>query len=463
MPASRAWTLGVLLVVLAPVARSTVWGPPTLSTGLAGRGDMLAAATDGGVVLWNLASGEARWIGSGFGLPSPQVNSIALDGHDDVLLAATAQGLARGWWEGPWSATLADSGESDNVFLCSAPRPGGGSLAGGAGGRLAAWMHDTVATLRLPTARDPVVALACAPRVLETPLAGDLSLVTQRDVPSEVLAVAELSLAAGVPRDLDPAAAPAFPPGLAVGTDGGGLWLLRSTGAWTRWIQLTPRDGLPSARVRALATDAAGRLWVATPSGLARVRRGLVVDAWADDPLLGHEVLALLGGPDGKIYLGLGDGVARLDPVCEHPCVRRLATTRGPVQALAWVLGELWWTEGAGARALSGRTLTPGHFLHVAERLGARWQPTPLWPGASAVQDPGAATETLCEPPAEYPRSARTPRGSWRWSQAPPWFDVRGRLVPGPARARGVYFVPVWTAAGACEVRRQVLLHVTNR
>jgi hypothetical protein len=370
----RTWALGAALVLVAApcvAVRST----PTVVRGLVGRGDVLAAATDGGVVVWELGSGAAHYLGWGGGLTSAPVNALALDEHDDVLLAATSSGLARGWWDGAWSPAPADSAAGYREFLCCVARPGGGFWAGGTGGLLAAWVHDRATALQLPATHDPIVALGDAARLLEAvaPLAG-----WGRAGPA--LAVT-----------------PAFPAGLVAGTDGGGVWLLRSTGVWTRWIQLTARDGLPSERVRALATDRAGRLWIATSNGLARVRRGLVVDVWPGDPLLGLEVLALFLGPDGRLYLGLHDGVAQLDPEYEHPCAQRVARTQGSVQALAWAGGELWWSEGARARAASGRMLTLGRGLHVAERLGARWQPTPRWPGASVVHDRGVATGTLRE------------------------------------------------------------------
>lgn len=428
------------LLGLAGTAHAQVWSPPALLHGLVGRGDVLAAATDGGVVLWDLTSGESRCVGAHCGLPSPQVNSLALDVHDDLLVAATADGVARGWWDGPWIPAAADSSARDNDFLCSAPRPGGGAYAGGTGGVLVAWIRERAATLRLPASRAPVVAIATAPGVLLAPLADGVP-------PAGSLATAPVL-----------ATAPAFPAGFVAGTDGEGLWLLRSTGAWTRWVQLTARDGLPSERVHGFATDAHGRLWVATSGGLARVRSGLVVDAWPADPVLGREVLALLDGPDGALYLGLGTGVARLDPACEHPCVQRLALTASAVHTLAWADGELWWSQAGTAHALSGRTLALGCNLRLAERLGARWQLAPLWPGASVVQDPAAATETLCATRVLAREPALPHAAAARFAAAPRRFDVRGRLVSGRGPARGIYFVRVPAPDGTCEVRREVML-----
>jgi hypothetical protein len=305
-------------------------------------------------------------------------------------------------------------------------------LAGGSGGTLAAWNRDSFSTLPLPSVNAPVVALAVAPGLVATESAGV-------------------------------AVAPDFPPGLAAATNGEGLWLLCSFGARTQWRTLTTADGLLSDSVHALAADPFGRLWVATARGLARVRRGLVVDAWPGDPALGGLVHALVCGPNGALYLGLSTGIAQLDPRCEHPCVQHIVSSMGAVSRLAFTDGELWWTTGDTVRSLSGRTRTLAPHVQQTGRSGARWQPTPLWPGASAAEDPAAATGPLRV--FDWPR--RGPAGG-RGSGAPTdlaphWFDVRGRRLAGPAQTRGIYFVPIQGATSPRTARRVVLLEVEPR
>ena len=304
-------------------------------------------------------------------------------------------------------------------------------MAAGRGGMLAAWVRNELGTLRLPV-ESAVVALAVTPILVDTG-------------PASV------------------AVAPQFPPGLAAATEGAGLWLLRSTGSGMQWQRLTSLDGLPSDTLRALASDTHGRLWVATSRGLARVRRDGPVDAWPADAVLGGEVLALHCGPDGELYLGLGTGVARLEPRCEHPCVQLLRRTGSPVRGFAWAGGELWWAEGDTARALSGRRRALGLHVEVAGRPGARWQPAPLWPGASAAADRAAVPGTL-QPAGRDAECGASPMGPGSRGATPfapgvvQWFDVRGRRLEGPGGARGVYFLRLPATNGKRAVRREVIV-----
>ncbi|MCB1127266.1 MAG: hypothetical protein KDM81_12265, partial [Verrucomicrobiae bacterium] len=94
-----------------------------------------------------------------------------------------------------------------------------------------------------------------------------------------------------------------------VGGDGG---LARWDGG--EWRRFTTRDGLSSNRVRALADDAAGRLWVGTSdAGLNRFDgREFTAYRRSPDGLPGDRVVTLHVARDDALWVGTeGDGLAR--------------------------------------------------------------------------------------------------------------------------------------------------------
>jgi hypothetical protein len=330
---------------------------------LAGRGDILAAGFDGGVVLWDLSSEVTRTVTGMDGLPSSQVRALALDEREDILLAATRLGLARGWWEGSWTSALAPSTGCGEAFLCCTSRPGGGWVAGGERGLLAAWSPTRLDTLRLPR-RDRIVALAHARGILGPG------------------AVANGDVGARGTDSTRPEIAPPFRPGLVVATETDGLWILRAFGSRLHWLQLGARDGIPGRRLRAAITDSRSRLWIATDAGLACVEPGLVVRTWPSDTRLAPLARALHLGTDGWIYVGLDDGALRIDARTEHLTesigVERVPGIEGPVRALATAGGTLWWTDGRNVRSLSGRSLEqPGRLPPVV---------CPIWIGRAGAR-----------------------------------------------------------------------------
>lgn len=86
----------------------------------------------------------------------------------------------------------------------------------------------------------------------------------------------------------------------------------RTTGAWQTWRMA---DGLPSDDVRAVAVDATGTLWFATPAGLARRRPD---GAWAVlttvDGLGSDDVRGLAFLPDGDLWCATPAGVSVVRP-----------------------------------------------------------------------------------------------------------------------------------------------------
>jgi ligand-binding sensor domain-containing protein/signal transduction histidine kinase len=89
---------------------------------------------------------------------------------------------------------------------------------------------------------------------------------------------------------------------LWIGTDGGGLVEMHN-GSFRAF---TPSDGFTDGFIRALFEDRGGALWVATDSGLFRVKAGRVdrADKWPDMPTSGfHNVFE---DHSGRIWVGAG-------------------------------------------------------------------------------------------------------------------------------------------------------------
>ena len=98
---------------------------------------------------------------------------------------------------------------------------------------------------------------------------------------------------------------------LWIGTDGGGLATYRDPG-------LEPEDRynrqLPSQLLRAIASDAQGRLWVAGTEGVTRFDRdGRARNFGLADGLPGTIVFAFAPARDGGMWTGTLQGVARID------------------------------------------------------------------------------------------------------------------------------------------------------
>jgi ligand-binding sensor domain-containing protein len=314
--------------------------------GLSGRGDILIAATQGGVVFWDLSSGRAHIVTTEVGLPSQVTVAASLDESHDELLVATLNGLGRGWMDGPWLRWNARDDEQGPPYYSAMPRPGGGWIAGGERGRLCAWTGNRTDSLFVPTSGGRVVGLTWAPALVSGGArAGNRDSSPSPKRPECAAAGTESILASASPDPI--ASIPPFPLGLVVALDNDGVWLLRSVGAWARWTRFGEQEGLPNGRMQAVATDVGGNVWVATTRGVARIRPDGSVDTWPSDPLLSQRVWSLLMAPDGLVYLGLSDGLARLDPIASVISAERLPGVQGPVLALAWTSRGLWLSDGS--------------------------------------------------------------------------------------------------------------------
>ena len=169
-----------------------------------------------------------RLLGVGDGLPSSKVNALARD-RDGYLWIATADGLAR----------------YDGVDM-------------------RVWRHDPADPRSLPGNNVQALLVDAQDRVWVATEGGGISVLDasrqqfqhtrQKDQPAlgsdDVWSFAAQGDA------------------VWIGTYDGGLSRVDADGRWQRFT--AEQDGLPSDIVLALATDAAGQVWVGTSRGLAR-------------------------------------------------------------------------------------------------------------------------------------------------------------------------------------------------
>jgi diguanylate cyclase (GGDEF)-like protein len=95
---------------------------------------------------------------------------------------------------------------------------------------------------------------------------------------------------------------------LAVGTDGGGLAILRNG----KFAFLTEKDGLASNIIYALFDDGAGSLWMGTPKGLCRLRNGRTATVTTRQGLFDDCAYALLDDDQGYLWMSCNKGVYRV-------------------------------------------------------------------------------------------------------------------------------------------------------
>ena len=99
----------------------------------------------------------------------------------------------------------------------------------------------------------------------------------------------------------------------------GGLWMATMVPSLDHVVdgrlhrRYTAADGLGRGRVLTVLVDAVGDVWVATSSGLARVRDGQVRAFTTADGLVHDSVLTVESGADGRIWAGTRDGVSIWD------------------------------------------------------------------------------------------------------------------------------------------------------
>lgn len=121
-------------------------------------------------------------------------------------------------------------------------------------------------------------------------------------------------------RPLDAAPLPS-PSTRAVAPLGEALWIATDAGLALRPVggggrgDFGLREGLPSVAIVDVAVDVAGRVWAATPDGLARIDPGGHFDVLGPaDGLPGRGAYALHVDADGMLWVQSDDGIARAAP-----------------------------------------------------------------------------------------------------------------------------------------------------
>ena len=149
---------------------------------------------------------------------------------------------------------------------------------------------------------------------------------------------------------------------LWIGTYGGGLTRLQQG----RYTTFDTRSGLPSNRIRSLAADRDGRVWIGTDNGLARLEGDRFTVVAPADFAPRQVITALHADPDGVLWIGTESGLSSLrdgqlvNHTAAHPDV-----LTGVVTAIAgdeahglWVGIEAGAGHGGGLRRLANGSIT---------------------------------------------------------------------------------------------------------
>jgi ligand-binding sensor domain-containing protein len=148
---------------------------------------------------------------------------------------------------------------------------------------------------------------------------------------------------------------------------GGNLWIgFSGDGGLVRYRDgvftlFTAQDGVPSGAIRNLLVDSSGRLWLASyRGGLGRIddpaaQRPRLVTHTTADGLASNEITAVSEDHWGRIYIGTGRGVDRLDPATGH--IKHYTTADGLLlgemtATLRDRRGTLWFSFGTGLARL---------------------------------------------------------------------------------------------------------------
>ncbi|GIW91559.1 MAG: hypothetical protein KatS3mg109_1991 [Pirellulaceae bacterium] len=280
-------------------------------------GDAVWAATAGGVVRWDVGTGEYIKLTTEHGLASNWVWAIAV-GPDGSLWFSTGhpitisgKGVSRLLPDGRWQTYTTDDGLASNWVKAIAVGPDGSLWFGTPDGvsRLTPEGRWQTYTTDDGLAGNDVRAIAVGPD-------GSLWFGTDGGV-SRLLPDGRWQT-----YTTDDGLASNWVQTIAVGPDGslwfdtlgGGVSRLSSDG---RWQTFTTDDGLASNVVLAIAVGPDGSLWFGTwGDGVSRL---LPDGRWqtytTDDGLASNDVRAIAVGPDGSLWFGTdGGGVSRYRP-----------------------------------------------------------------------------------------------------------------------------------------------------
>jgi signal transduction histidine kinase/ligand-binding sensor domain-containing protein/DNA-binding response OmpR family regulator len=164
---------------------------------------------------------------------------------------------------------------------------------------------------------------------------------------------------------------------LWIGTEAGLARLARED-LWSYGVA----EGLPDPHVYALAADPAGGIWTGTVRGLAHLETGAhgraATRSWRDgDGPPGGWVWALAALPDGRLWVGGERGFCRFDPAlgrCEAPYAEPLLPRQQTFDLHVDSLGALWAATPSGVARLDSAA-APGRgrleLFHPADGLAA--------------------------------------------------------------------------------------------
>jgi ligand-binding sensor domain-containing protein len=129
----------------------------------------------------------------------------------------------------------------------------------------------------------------------------------------------------------------------------------------------TVREGLLSDVILSLAAAPNGDLWVGTPDGLSRIRRGVVTSFTSADGLPDDFIRSLLADSDGSLWIGTRRGLTHwggsFDAVDAGAHMQTYTHANGLGSDLVGAMvrdsaGDLWVATFAGLSRLHGGTIT---------------------------------------------------------------------------------------------------------
>ena len=352
------------LTVAPPCWAQTLWTDASDIRATTGRGDMLFAATGGGLLTWTLPLGQPQVSGTLNGIISNNILGVHLNHAYDELLLRTDNGLARGWPEAAWETLFAQPDGTGRVFTAAISATNGAWIVGGASGELLAWKQSSREWLSIPTNA----------QVVDLDYSATWGALYA--LPDSVQARSQQT-------------ASLFQPGLLCATDMDGLWLLRSTQP-LRWLRIGEMDGLPSEQLLHVVVDDSADVWLATRAGIARLDLQLQVTHWPEDPYLSQRGLTLFSAPSSHVYVGWWGGLFRIVTTpyddamrkSDAPTVEPLPGIEEAIVSTSWAQG-LWWTGGDSLTSFLGVTLHPpmgvadNRVLSIASRGNEIWMGHP--------------------------------------------------------------------------------------
>jgi len=236
------------------------------------QGDIVWAATDGGVVRWNIADGSYTKLTTEYGLADNHVTSI-IQSIDGTLWFGTLGGVSHLDKEGYWTTLTEDQGLNDNFVLA------------------------------IFQSNDNVIWFGTSNGISRLGTDGQWTSFNQDDGLTDNHITAIFQSTDGT---------------LWFGTYGG-VSRLDTTGHWTSY---TTENGLTRGGVDAIVQSADGAMWFGNWGGVSRLDKdGHWTDFTYKDGLARHRVTSIVQSADGAMWFGTdgqlcypcSDGVSRLD------------------------------------------------------------------------------------------------------------------------------------------------------